>query len=185
MTLSDAHSSSEYVENGVRVSPRISSTLKCGTARPIYGSRISQSDYFTRTAGRSGESYDQSGSAVCGKALHRRQVSCPGRRTAERRDRYEKIAARERKLVLDTLRQAGLVYVRVEQWDESPDGSVFEIEPLGQASRREDVINQIRTQIYPPNFFAEHLRDRLANFIGQCVKQVDRVYRTTLGFPVH
>ena len=31
--------------------------------------------------------------------------------------------------------KGGLVYVRVEQWDETPDGSVFEIEPLG-ASRR-------------------------------------------------
>jgi hypothetical protein len=105
-------------------------------------------------------------------------------RTAERRDRYEKISARERKLVLDTLRQTGLVYVRVEQWDEMAERSVFEIEPLGQASTREDVVNQIRTQIYPQTFFAEHLRDRLSTFIGQSVEQVDRVYRTTLGFPV-
>jgi hypothetical protein len=107
-----------------------------------------------------------------------------GGRTAERRDRYEKISARERKLVLDTLRQTGLVYVRVERWDEAADRSVFEIEPLGQASTREDVVNQIRTQIYPQTFFAEHLRDRLSTFIGQSVEQVDRVYRTTLGFPV-
>ena len=77
-----------------------------------------------------------------------------------------------------------MVYVRVEQWDETPDRSVFEIEPLGQASTREDVVNQIRTQIYPQTFFAEHLRDRLLTFIGQSVEQVDRVYRTTLGFPV-
>jgi len=102
----------------------------------------------------------------------------------ERRDRYEKIAARESKLLLGTLRQGGLVFVRVEQWDETPNGSVFEIEPLAQASSREEVINQIRTQIYPPNFFKEHLRDRLATFIGQSVAQIDRIYRTTLGFPV-
>ena len=105
-------------------------------------------------------------------------------RTAERRDRYEKISTRERKLPLDTLRQGGLVYVRVEQWDETTDRSVFEIEPLGQASTREDVVNQIRTQIYPQTYFAEHLRDRLTTFIGQSVAQVDRIYRTTLGFPV-
>ena len=77
-----------------------------------------------------------------------------------------------------------MVYVRVEQWDETPNGSVFEIEPLAQASSREEVINQIRTQIFPPNFFKEHLRDRLGTFIGQSVAQVDRIYRTTLGFPV-
>jgi hypothetical protein len=105
-------------------------------------------------------------------------------RTADRRDRYEKISIRERKLVLDTLKQTGLVYIRVEQWDETADKSIFEIEPLGQTATREEVVNQIRTQIYPQTYFAEHLRDRLANFMGQSVAQVDRIYRTTLGFPV-
>jgi hypothetical protein len=105
-------------------------------------------------------------------------------RTADRRDRYEKISVRERKLILDTLKQNGLVYIRVEQWDETADKSVFEIEPLAQASTREDVVNQIRTNIYTQTFFAEHLRDRLSTFIGQSVEQVDRVYRTTLGFPM-
>jgi len=105
-------------------------------------------------------------------------------RTAERRDRYVKISVRERKLLLDTLRQGGLVYIRVERWDETVGGSTFEIEPLGQASTREDVVTLIRTQIYPQTYFAEHLRDRLTTFIGQSVEQVDRLYRTTLGFPV-
>jgi hypothetical protein len=105
-------------------------------------------------------------------------------RMADRRDRYEKISIRERKLVLDTLKQSGLVFIRVEKWDETADKSVFEIEPLGQAASREEVINQIRTQIYPQTYFAEHLRDRLTNFISQSVLQVDRIYRTTLGFPV-
>jgi hypothetical protein len=105
-------------------------------------------------------------------------------RTADRRDSYEKISGREKKQVLDILKQGGLVFIRVEKWDETADKSIFEIEPLGQAAGREEVINQIRTQIYPQTYFAEHLRDRLVNFIGQSVSQVDRVYRTTLGFPV-
>jgi hypothetical protein len=105
-------------------------------------------------------------------------------RTADRRDRYEKIFSRESKLLLSTLRQCGMVYIRVEQWDEAVDASTFEIEPLGQAATREETVNQIRTQIYPQTYFAEHLRDRLATFIGQTVAQVDRIYRTTLGFPV-
>ncbi len=105
-------------------------------------------------------------------------------RTAERRDRYEKISARERKLLLDTLRQGGLVYIRVERWDETVDGSAFEVEPLGQSSTREDVVNYIRTQIYTQPYISEHIRDRLTTFIGQSVEQVDRLYRTTLGFPV-
>jgi len=107
-----------------------------------------------------------------------------GARTAERRDRYEKISIRERKLVLDALKQSGLVFMRVEKWDEAADKSVFEIEPLGQAASREEVVNQIRTQIYPQTYFAEHLRDRLTSLMSQSVAQVDRIYRTTLGFPV-
>jgi hypothetical protein len=87
-------------------------------------------------------------------------------------------------MLLGTLRQCGLVYIRVEQWDELVNASTFEIEPLGQAATREELVNQIRTQIYPPVLFAEHLRDRLATFLGQSVTQVDRIYRTTLGFPV-
>jgi hypothetical protein len=105
-------------------------------------------------------------------------------RTAERRDRYEKIAARERKLVLDTLKQGGLVYIRIERWNETAEGTVFEIEPLAQASTREDVVTFLRTQVYPQTFFVEHLRDRLPGLMGQSVEQVDRLYRTTLGFPV-
>ena len=105
-------------------------------------------------------------------------------RTADRRDRYEKIAGRERKQVIDTLKQAGLVYIRVERWDEGAEGTAFEIEPLGQASTREDVVTFLRTQVYPPTYFVEHLRERLSSCMGQSVEQVDRVYRTTLGFPV-
>lgn len=106
------------------------------------------------------------------------------RTTAERRDRYEKIAGRERKLVLDSLKQAGLVYIRVDRWDETVEGTAFEIEPLGQVSTREDVVTFLRKQVYPQTYFAEHLRERLSNFMGRSVEQVDRIYRTTLGFPV-
>ena len=105
-------------------------------------------------------------------------------RAAERRDRYERIASRERKLILDTIKQAGLVYTRVERWEETANGTAFEMEPLGQASAREEVVTLLRTQVCPQTFFAEHLRDRLSTFMGQSVEQIDRLYRTTLGFPV-
>lgn len=108
----------------------------------------------------------------------------PNAKNAERRDRYEKIASRERKLMLETLKQAGLAYARVEQWADSADLSTFEIEPLGQATSREEVINHLRTQVYPQTYFVEHIRDRLPTLLGQTVEQVDRLYRTTLGFPV-
>ncbi|HWO41905.1 MAG TPA: hypothetical protein VNO43_08895 [Candidatus Eisenbacteria bacterium] len=113
-----------------------------------------------------------------------RNLAAAPRTNAERRDRYEKIALRERKLILDTLKQAGLVYIRIEKWDETSERTTFEIESVGQASTREDVVNFLRTQVYPQTYFAEHIRERLPSFTGQSVEQVDRIYRTTLGFPV-
>jgi hypothetical protein len=108
----------------------------------------------------------------------------PTAKNAERRDRYEKIASRERKLILETLKQAGLIYIRVEQWADNEDQSAFEIEPLGQVASLEEVVNHLRTQVYPQTYFVEHIRDRLSTLLGQKVEQVDRLYRTTLGFPV-
>jgi hypothetical protein len=61
---------------------------------------------------------------------------------------------------------------------------VFEIESLGKAMSREEVVTVLRTEIYPQLRFMEHLRDRLATIIGERVEQIDRVYRTTLGYPV-
>ncbi len=108
----------------------------------------------------------------------------PSAKNAERRERYDKIANRERKLVVDALKQAGLIYVRVERWADTPEASIFEVEPLGAAMSREEVVNFLRTQIYPQAYFTEHLRDRLATIISERVEQIDRLYRTTLGYPV-
>jgi len=105
-------------------------------------------------------------------------------KTAERRDRYEKIANQERKMIVEAIKQAGLVYTRVERWSENSDQAEWALEPLGGATSREEVILFIRTQIFPQTFFVEHMRERLSTMIGQRVEQVDRLYRTTLGFPV-
>lgn len=105
-------------------------------------------------------------------------------KNTDRQQRYDRIAHRERTLVIDALKQAGLVYVRIERWAETADVTMFEIEPLGKAMSREEVITALRTEIYPPLRFTEHLRDRLATIIGERVEQIDRLYRTTLGYPV-
>ena len=65
-----------------------------------------------------------------------------------------------------------------------PNRSVFEIEPLGKRRARRCSQSDPYANLSAKLFFAEHLRDRLATFIGQSVDQVDRIYRTTLGFPV-
>lgn len=105
-------------------------------------------------------------------------------KSAERKDRYERIAKRERKAILDALKEAGLVYTRVDRWADTIEDSVFELEPLGPATNREEVVNFIRTQIFPQTYFMEHIRSQLPAVMGQRIEQVDRLYRTTLGYPV-
>lgn len=104
--------------------------------------------------------------------------------SSDARRRYEDIRSEESRHLLRLLSQAGLTYVRVEHWVESPAATLFEEEPLGQANSKQAVIEQLQTGIYPPSLIAEHLRDRLSSFHGQTVAQVDRAYRSTLGFPV-
>ncbi len=104
--------------------------------------------------------------------------------TAERRKRYESIATKERKDLRDSLKSAGLVYIRVEKWAERPEESVFEQEPLGYASSKDEILQHLRTKIYPQQFIQEHIASRLNPLLGQTVDNVDRLYRNTLGFPV-
>ncbi|MBI2198940.1 MAG: hypothetical protein HYU42_10145 [Candidatus Rokubacteria bacterium] len=63
-------------------------------------------------------------------------------------------------------------------------GLEIEEEPLGTAASREDVAIFLSQHVYPPQLLAEHLEARLAQVKGQGVREIDREYRSTLGFPV-
>lgn len=108
-------------------------------------------------------------------------ANAPG--SADSRRGYEDIRAEESRQLQRLLRQAGLIYIRIESWAERPADTQFEEEQLGQASSKTEVVEQLRT-FYPPSLFVEDLRNRLGQFIGQRVEQVDRAYRNNLGFPV-
>ena len=105
-------------------------------------------------------------------------------RGGERRGRFERIARERTQEVVRLLKSAGLVYVRIDEWAETPDRTVFEEESLGAASTREEVLGFLRTQLFPGALFEEHLRDRLDDLFDQRVDRIDRTYRNTLGFPV-
>lgn len=109
-------------------------------------------------------------------------ANAPG--SADSRRRYEDIRTEESRQLQRLLRQAGLIYVRVERWADVAGDAQFEEEPLGQAASKAEVVEQLRTIVYPPPLFREHLRQYLGQFIGQRVEQVDRAYRNNLGFPV-
>lgn len=109
-------------------------------------------------------------------------TNAPG--SADSRRRYEDIRSEESKQLQRLLRQAGLVYIRIERWAEKPPDVQFEEEPLGQAAGKTEVIEQLRTNVYPPSLFVEHLGNCFDQFFGQRVDQVDRAYRNNPGFPV-
>lgn len=103
---------------------------------------------------------------------------------ADSRRKYEDIRSDEGRALQRLLRNAGSIYVRVERWAETVAETQFEDEPLGQAASKREVVDQLLAGIFPPALFAEHLGDRLDQFYGQRVEQVDRAYRNNLGFPV-
>ena len=104
--------------------------------------------------------------------------------SGERRSRFERIARERTQEIVRLLKSVGLVYVRIDEWAETPDRTVFEEESLGAASTREEVLSFLRTQLFPGALFEEHLRDRLDDLFDQRVDRIDRTYRNTLGFPV-
>jgi hypothetical protein len=108
----------------------------------------------------------------------------PSASTSERRNRYENISVQERRNVRDFIKTAGLVYVRVEEWGERHEDSVFELESLGQAWDKQAILEHLRKQIYPRTLFLEHLKERLPSFYGMTIAQVEQIYKKTLGYPV-
>jgi hypothetical protein len=108
----------------------------------------------------------------------------PSASTSERRNRYENISTQERRNVRDFIKTAGLVYVRVEEWGDRPEDSIFELESLGQAWDKLAILEYLRKQIYPRALFSEHLKERLQSIHGMTIAQVEKTYKTTLGYPV-
>ena len=108
----------------------------------------------------------------------------PSAATAERRSRYEAIAARERRSVQDHIKAAGLMYVQIDRWANGPQETVFELESVGKSWRKEEVQRFLQENIYPPPRFQEHLREHVASFLGRTISEVEETYRNTLGYPV-
>lgn len=102
-------------------------------------------------------------------------------REASRREQYERIAREDRGHILGQIRRAGLSYIRFEP---QPTGLLIEGESLGTAVSKEEVVTQLSQRIYPPQLIAEHLVAQLDKIKGRPVREVDREYRSTLGFPV-
>lgn len=102
----------------------------------------------------------------------------------ERRKRYERIAGEERGSARNLIKAAGLDYVRIESWGERPEDAVFEMESLGKAYDKQSIQDYLARQYYPLPLLAEHIRENLQSLFGMTVSQVEKVYRSTPGYPV-
>ena len=103
---------------------------------------------------------------------------------AERRSKFDRIADDQGKQIQRNLKSAGLLYIRIERWGDQSFQVQFEEEGLGQTGSKEEVLNYLRSQVFPPSLIEEHIRRNLPNFFNQRVEQIELAYRKTLGYPV-
>ncbi|MBI2504357.1 MAG: hypothetical protein HYW07_14125 [Candidatus Latescibacteria bacterium] len=103
---------------------------------------------------------------------------------AARKAEYERLAREDHKNILETLRRAGLIYLRVERYGSKAEEDEFVEESLGNSTSKEDVVSRLSQDFYPTPLIAEDLATRLADYKGVTIKDVDRDYRTLLGRPV-
>lgn len=103
---------------------------------------------------------------------------------AARKAEYERISREDCRNILDALRRAGLIFVRVDRYGSGPAEDVFEEESLGNAVTREEVVNRLSQEIFPVQLLAEHMGQQRDEWRGRSVKDIDRDYRSILGYPV-
>lgn len=101
---------------------------------------------------------------------------------ANRRNDYHRIASEDKRLCVDALKRAGLIFIRWEFYGDSPDVDRIEEETITGVSK-DDVLHSLN-QFFPIQLFEEHLSGRLNEILGRTVKDIDQEYRATLSFPV-
>jgi len=101
-----------------------------------------------------------------------------------RRDEYDRIGREDRRYIIEAIRRAGLVYVRFETYGASASNDRTELENLGNAATKEQVVGYISQQLFPVMVFQEHMTGRLDQVKNRLVREVDKEYRETLTFPV-
>ncbi len=104
--------------------------------------------------------------------------------SAERRRQFERIAKDDKDYILRAFKNAGLAFASVQKYAASAAEDQVELEPLGNITTREEVAAKVRQQFYPVQLFEEHLSAHLLDYFGQRIRDVERIYRETLGYPV-
>ncbi|HZX15017.1 MAG TPA: hypothetical protein VFF49_11535 [Thermodesulfobacteriota bacterium] len=100
-----------------------------------------------------------------------------------RRSEYERIAREDKSHCIEAIKRAGLVFTKWEEYGQTANEDRVEEEAISGNSR-EDVLNFLSQKLFPIQLFEEHLLSRLHEIIGSTVKDIDRQYRSTIGFHV-
>lgn len=103
---------------------------------------------------------------------------------ADRRASYDSIASEDKGNILRTMRKAGLALVRWEKFAANVSDDRVDLDQLGTASSKDEVLNQLNQNIFPSLVFEEHLGARLAGIKDRAVSTIHDEYRSTLGYPV-
>jgi len=103
---------------------------------------------------------------------------------SERRKQYERIAREDLSYILEAFKKAGLVFVWIQPNGGTKGEFFAELEALGNAVTRDDVLRQLQENIFPRQRFEEHLSSRITDILNKTVREVDADCRKTLGFPV-
>ncbi|MCE0498498.1 MAG: hypothetical protein LV481_11190 [Methylacidiphilales bacterium] len=97
---------------------------------------------------------------------------------------FQKIGAEDKRFALDYLKKTNFCYIQILRYGPSEKDCEFQRESVPSTATREQMIEHIGRNFYPPAFVQEHLLDNLAVFIGRKVGQVEADYRNTPGYPV-
>ncbi len=103
---------------------------------------------------------------------------------AARRDEFTKIGNDDKKNALDYLRKTNFAFVQIVRYGASATESDFQRENLPAAAGREQIIQHVLRQLYPPAYVQEHLAGRAGELVGRKVDEVEEEYRNTPGFPM-
>jgi hypothetical protein len=74
------------------------------------------------------------------------------------------------------------MHVRIEKWSKRPEDTVFELDSLGQAWNKEDVLRYLGAHIYPERLIQGHILRLMDLPVGKTISQVEELYRSTLGY---
>ncbi len=107
---------------------------------------------------------------------------------AERKRQYEKIASENIRFIDEAFKKAGVSYVSVHVTS-SGSPLTFELESLGSATTRQDILIRLQQEFHPAQRFEDHMLECLQDerrelLLERSVAEVKGTYKKTLGFPV-